>query len=87
MNKGPSGPVQSDGGAGREGGTGGGGERRANVVLRALIDEMLEKVRELNRNASIWNEDQIARAEVELEAIMARVRKAALRSGDNSGGG
>ncbi len=73
MNKGPSGPVQD----------GAGGERRANVVLRALIDEMLERVRELNRNAHIWNEDQIARAEVELEAIMARVRKVAVRSSDS----
>jgi hypothetical protein len=59
-----------------------GRERRGNVVLRALIDEMLERVRELNRNSHIWNEDQIARAEVELEAIMARVRKVALQSGD-----
>ena len=76
MNKPPSGSVQG-------GGSGGGSERRANVVLRALIDEMLERVRELNRNAHFWNEDEIARAEAELEAIMARVRKVALRSGDN----
>ena len=53
------------------------------MVLRALINEMLQRVRELNRNHDVWNEDQIARAEVELEALMARVRKVALRSGDS----
>jgi hypothetical protein len=54
-------------------------ERRANVVLRALIDEMLERVRELSRNGRHWDAGEIARAEAELEALMARVRKAAMR--------
>jgi hypothetical protein len=56
-----------------------GGERRANLVLRALIDEMLERVRELNRNHLIWSSDEIARKEADLAALMARVRKAAVR--------
>jgi hypothetical protein len=56
------------------------GERRANVVLRALIDEMLERVRELSRNSRNWNASEIERAEAELEALMARVRKAALKT-------
>lgn len=52
-------------------------ERRSNLVLRALIDEMLERVRELNRNTGVWNGDERARAEAELDAIMARVRRIA----------
>jgi hypothetical protein len=46
-------------------------------VLRALIDEMLERVRELNRSGGVWTGDERARAEAELDAIMARVRRVA----------
>lgn len=52
-------------------------DRRSNLVLRALIDEMLERVRELNRNTGTWQRDERARAEAELDAIMARVRRVA----------
>jgi hypothetical protein len=52
-------------------------DRRSNLVLRALIDEMLERVRELNRNTGVWNADDRARAEAELDSIMARVRRIA----------
>jgi hypothetical protein len=52
-------------------------ERRSNLVLRALIDEMLERVRELNRNTGVWNGEERARAEAELDGIMARVRRVA----------
>ncbi len=55
-------------------------DRRANLVLRALIDEMLERVRGLNANPSTLTTDERSRAEAELESIMARVRRyAALR--------
>ena len=54
-------------------------DRRSNLVLRALIDEMLERVRELNRNNGVWTPDERARAEAELDAIMARVRRVAAR--------
>ena len=54
-----------------------GSNRRNNLVLRALIDEMLERVRELNRANAVWNTDERARAEAELDAIMARVRRVA----------
>ena len=54
-----------------------GNERRSNLVLRALIDEMLERVRELNRNTGAWTADDRAKAEAELDAIMARVRRVA----------
>ena len=54
-----------------------GGNRRSNLMLRALIDEMLERVRELNRADGVWTTDERARAEAELDAIMARVRRVA----------
>ena len=57
--------------------TSGGTNRRNNLVLRALIDEMLERVRELNRANGVWTSDERARAEAELDAIMARVRRVA----------
>jgi phytoene/squalene synthetase len=50
------------------------GERRSNEVLRALVTEMLERVRELHRHASAWTPAERAQAESELEAIMKRVR-------------
>ena len=59
-------------------------DRRSNLVLRALIDEMLERVRELNRRAETWSGNDRARAEAELDSIMARVRRVAAQrsSGD-----
>jgi hypothetical protein len=52
-------------------------ERRRNPLLRALIEEMLEHVREVNRHAAEWTPEERARAEAELSAIMSRVRGAA----------
>lgn len=52
-------------------------DRRSNLVLRALIDDMLERVRELNRNSSIWTDEEREHAEAELEQVMARVRRIA----------
>ena len=51
--------------------------RRSNLVLRTLIDEMLERVRELNRRAESLSNSDRARAEAELDSIMARVRRVA----------
>ena len=50
-------------------------DRRANLVLRALIDEMLDRVRTLNSSPSTMTTDERSRAEAELESIMARVRR------------
>ena len=52
-------------------------DRRSNLVLRALIDDMLERVRVLNRNTNVWSDEERERAEAELESIMARVRRLA----------
>ena len=55
-------------------------DRRSNLVLRALIDEMLERVREVNRMTGVWSAGERSRAEAELEAIMARVRRVASKN-------
>lgn len=55
-------------------------DRRSNGMLRTLIDEMLDRVRELNRNTGIWSAEDRARAEAELESIMARVRRVAAQN-------
>jgi hypothetical protein len=58
-------------------------ERRSNLVLRALIDEMLERVREMNRQSGVWTPEDRARAEAELDSIMARVRRVASQKNTN----
>jgi hypothetical protein len=62
-------------------------ERRSNLVLRALIDEMLEQVRELNRATADQDAGERARAEVQLDSIMARVRRVAARKHAEPEGG
>jgi hypothetical protein len=52
-------------------------DRRANPELRRLIEEMLERVRQMNRNVGVWSHEERARAEADLESIMARVRRLA----------
>jgi hypothetical protein len=52
-------------------------DRRSNPELRRLIEEMLERVRQMNRNVGVWSPEEVARAEADLESIMARVRRLA----------
>lgn len=52
-------------------------DRRANPELRRLIEEMLDRVRQLNRNSDVWSVEERARAEAALELVMARVRRLA----------
>jgi hypothetical protein len=52
-------------------------ERRQNARLRVLVDEMLASIRESQRRDG-WTEDERARAEADLERIMAQVRRAAV---------
>ena len=52
-------------------------DRRSNPELRRLIEEMLERVRQMNRNVLIWSPEERARAEADLESVMARVRRLA----------
>lgn len=58
-------------------------ERRTNDVLRALVTEMLDRVRQLNRQATAWTPEERVQAESELEAIMQRVRSEAARTGES----
>ncbi len=54
-------------------------KRRSNFVLRALIDEMLEQVRELDRHSATMSDDARADAEKALDELMTRVRRAAMK--------
>ena len=56
------------------------GERRTNVALRSLVNEMLQRVRDLSRRTAAWSVEERAQAEAELERIMSRVRDEASRS-------
>jgi hypothetical protein len=56
-------------------------DRRSNLVLRALIDERRDRVRERNRESRHWAEGERERAEAELETVMARVRRIASQGG------
>jgi hypothetical protein len=65
-------------------------ERRTNAALRSLVNEMLQRVRDLSRRTAAWSAEERAQAEAELEIIMARVRAEASRSRvahQNAGGG
>jgi len=53
--------------------------RRSNFVLRALVDEMLDQVRALDRTSATMSAEDRAVAEQELDALMARVRRAAMK--------
>ena len=52
---------------------------RRNLLLRMLINEMLDQVRDLHRHAGPWSPDERARAEETLERVMKQVRAEATR--------
>jgi hypothetical protein len=54
-------------------------ERRRNLLLRTLIDDMMTQLRELQRHAGPWPPEERARVEADLERIMRQVRGEALR--------
>ena len=54
-------------------------KRRSNFVLRALVDEMLEQVRELDRTSAAMSPEDRSTAEQTLDQLMARVRRAAMK--------
>jgi len=56
-------------------------EQRKNHLLRILIDDMLEQVRDLQKHAGPWPPEERATAEAALERIMSQVRQEALRRG------
>lgn len=60
-------------------------ERRNNRLLRMLIDEMLDQVRELQQHAGPWPVEERAAAEAQLERIMSQVRQEAIRSKPDAG--
>ncbi len=54
-------------------------KRRSNFILRALIDEMLDQVRTLQRQTERMSDEERAVAEQALDELMARVRRAATK--------
>jgi len=52
-------------------------ERRRNIMLRELVDDMMTQLRELQRHAGPLSPDERARLEDDLERIMTKVRLAA----------
>ena len=55
-------------------------DRRRNLALRRLVDEMLGQVRHMHGAAPLWTAEERAQAEAQLEIIMARVRREAAGS-------
>lgn len=55
---------------------------RKNLLLRMLVEDMLEQVRELQRQAGSWPAEERRQAEEALERIMTQVRREAPRRGD-----
>ncbi|HEU4563119.1 MAG TPA: hypothetical protein VFS05_00665 [Gemmatimonadaceae bacterium] len=53
-------------------------EQRRNLALRALVDEMLGKVRDAQRHGTLWEPGEREQMELELAEIMARVRAEAV---------
>jgi hypothetical protein len=49
-------------------------ERRKNMLLRTLIEEMMGQIRELQQHAGPWPAEERAKLEADLDRIMAQVR-------------
>jgi hypothetical protein len=54
------------------------GERRRLTALRTLVDELLGRIREVSTHQE-WSPEERAKAEEDLDRIMASVRDEALR--------
>lgn len=54
-------------------------ERRKNDLLRLLINEMMQQIRELQAHQGPWPTDERERVERDLDRIMEQVRGAAIR--------
>lgn len=52
-------------------------ERRVHDALRTLVDEMMLQIRQTAQQ-DLWTADERERAELDLERVMAQVRREAL---------
>ena len=57
-------------------------DRRARAGFRALIEEMMQQIREAARRDD-WTPEERARAEADLERIMASVRREAMNDAED----
>ncbi len=55
---------------------------RKNLLLRMLINEMLDQVRDMQQHAGPWDASERERAEQTLERIMGQVRAEAVRNNE-----
>lgn len=55
-------------------------ERRKNTLLRMLINDMMQQIRELQAHDGPWPPEERERAERDLERIMEQVRGAAIKT-------
>jgi len=56
-------------------------DRRSHLELRAVIDEMLERIRDYRVLTGAWTPEEREQAERELDAIMSRIRHATTQRG------
>jgi hypothetical protein len=54
-------------------------ERRKNALLRMLINEMIQQIREMQQHEGPWPSEERERAERDLDRIMQQVRGAAIK--------
>lgn len=54
-------------------------ERRRNLFLRGLVDEMLQQIRQMQAQVEEWEPEERERAEEVLARIMSQVRSSAAR--------
>lgn len=57
-----------------------GAERRRNLFLRGLVDDMLQQIRQMQAQAGAWEPEERERAEEVLARIMSQVRGTAART-------
>ena len=69
----------SEGGSGDRAGSDQADDKRKNLALRLLVDEMMSTIREVVRK-DLWTDAEREAYERDLDRIMGRVRDEALRS-------
>jgi hypothetical protein len=60
-------------------------DRRANRQLREVLDELVEHVRSVARNAATMSREELEYAEERLEWLAEEVWRTAVRRGDRKG--
>ena len=75
---GPTGSIGSSSNSDESGRNGADDDKRQNLALRGLVDEMLATIR-VTVNRDLWTPEERARAEADLSRIMSQVQSETLR--------